>query len=453
MRSLWSVKKREAKRALQEKMHRKRLGNSEFLGDPDARARHEAQVRRVHGRSTGAMAAACNDRTQAWNDAHGARARALRRRIEPTHPSLFKFRERDRTRELHPRDFVSVAPDSLCPRKFLAGGGKLDAPRSALLRTSPFGDTSRLYSSRPPPRLVQPPYRNWEYPLRERDPTRDVGPSGGSTGGMIYRHFSDTERIDARLASCQQSLSHGGASPWDEKNSRLAHHPHFRAKPNKRKWRSSTAPGGFALTDPAHWAKTTQTNGLPNIKPMTLDTPWGGPPLGNSIVHKDTPGRWTGRKRFYPRSSLEDYQQTRIERVLNGSLTSIGRKPGHSLRRGEAVQAHCGRSLRATLSVDESGGGSVVGGSGGGDGGSGLLGFGVESRGGSAILGDLEWHDGSSELAQSRVVSERGSQPKVSPLRMTRDIGRRAYLQSSRAKGRATGGRDRGRVFRPQTRG
>ncbi len=447
MRSLWSVKKREAKRALQEKMHRKRLGHSGHLGDPAARARHEAQVIRVHGRSTGDMAAACNDRTQAWNDAHGARARALRRRVEPIHPSLFKFRSRDRTRELHPRDFVSVAPDSLCPRKFLAGGGKLDAPRSALLRTSPFGDTTRLYSSRPPPRLVQPPYRNWEYPLRERDPTRDVGPSGGSTGGMIYRHFSDTERIEAQLASVRPSLSHGGTSPWDERNSRLAHHPHFRAKPNKRKWRSSTAPGGFALTDPAHWAKTTQTSGRPNTKPMTLDAPWDGPPLGNSRVHEDAPGRWTGGQRFYARSHLEDYQQTRIERVVNGARTSIGRKPGHSLRGGEAVQAHCGRSLRATLSVDDSGG------RGGGPGGSAILG--VESGGGSAILGDLEWHDGSSELAQSRVLSERGSLPKVSPLRMTRDIGGRAYLQSARAQGRALGrrGRSSSRASRPQTRG
>lgn len=50
-----------------------------------------------------------------------------------------------------------------------------------------------FYILTPKKRLIQPPYRQPEYPLRERDSTRDLGPSGGSCGGMIHKHFTDQE--------------------------------------------------------------------------------------------------------------------------------------------------------------------------------------------------------------------------------------------------------------------
>lgn len=435
MYSLWSQRKRERAAKLEQKLRFKRtgkrtaprappknavtairrsrahspppIGSTPIEDSAHAAAEKEARVVRIYGQNTSELAARCDARTLEWTERHGPRLRDLRTGPAPTHVSLFRFKQRDRTKELHPRDYVSVAPDSLCPRAFLAGGGKLDAPRSALLRASVFGDrTALLGDVRNPPRLVQPPYRNAEYPLRERDPTADVGPAGGSQGGLIYKHFTDQERLeDTRSRQGPGSLSEGGRDPWDERATRRQHMPEFRGRPVKANWRSVTAPGGFHLTDPPHWEKTTTTAGNPNVTPSSLDAPWDEPRIGKAMAHTDSKEKWWKGKRFYTRSHLHDYQRGTVKRVQLGERTSIWRKPGHALSAGESVGFGRGRDLSNSLNLRD---------------------------------GRFEWADGSSagvsENLNGTFVGHKARRtPRVSPVSIVEPIGSKAYFASSRS--------------------
>ena len=436
MYSLWSQLKRERAAELAQKLRFKRTG---ARAAPRATAKNavtairrgpavpmadsadkynkdnkEARVVRIYGQTTSELAARCDARTLEWAERHGARLRDLRAEPAPAHASLFTFKKRDRAKELHPRDYVSIAPDSLCPRAFLAGGGKLDAPRSALLRASVFGDrTALLGDVRNPPRLVQPPYRNAEYPLRERDPSADVGPAGGSSGGsgLIYKHFTDQERLeDTRARRGPGSLAEGGRDPWDERATRQQHLPEFRGKPVKANWRSVTAPGGFHLTDPPHWEKTTTTAGNPNVAPSSLDAPWDEPQIGKPLAHTDHKGKWWKGKRFYSRSHLHDYQRGTVKRVQLGERTSIWRKPGHALSAGESVSFGRGRDLSNSLNLRD---------------------------------GRFEWADGSAAgvsenlngtfKARTAVGGRPRRSPRVSPVNIVEPIGSKAYFASSRS--------------------
>ena len=70
------------------------------------------------------------------------------------------------------------------------------------------------------------PTRRQEYPLRERDPTRDVGPSGGSIGGMVYKNFSDQERV--KHIKTEHSVAADHQEPWNEEATRRIKMPVFR---------------------------------------------------------------------------------------------------------------------------------------------------------------------------------------------------------------------------------
>ena len=76
--------------------------------------------------------------------------------------------------------------------------------------------------------------RRQEYPLRERDPTRDVGPSGGSIGGMVYKNFCDQER--EKHIKTKHSLAADHQEPWNEVATRRMKMPVFRSVCLCRTW-------------------------------------------------------------------------------------------------------------------------------------------------------------------------------------------------------------------------
>ena len=260
MRSIYTDRKRKQALEKTEKLRFKRLG---FDGrDRASRRKHEERVQKIYGKSTAAMATSVNERTKAWTQRYGPALIAARQTAPPSHPSLMEFRSKfDPKKSLHHRSYVSVANDSLIPRKHLHGGGLLNREKSMQLSQS-LKDCRTMLTERKPLRLVQPPYRQPEYPLRERDPTRDLGPSGGSIGGMVYSHHSDQERlVKSRRQACA-TLADNGTSPWNELATRHALMPEFRPRPHPKSFRSSTAPAGFYLTDkhPKRQTITTKDN-------------------------------------------------------------------------------------------------------------------------------------------------------------------------------------------------
>ena len=209
-----------------------------------------------------------------------------------------------------------------------------------------------FYMLTPKKRLIQPPYRQPEYPLRERDSTRDLGPSGGSCGGMIHKNFTDQERLRRTKLLARPTLADNGTSPWNELATRHALMPEFRARPHKKTFRSSTAPAGFHLTD--------LNPKRPIMKSSALDEPWSGPLNPKTYaVHNDYPEKWAGAdgsqgkigNRFYSRSHVNNYQISEVERMQVGGKTGrILRNPGFN---NSNVAASSARKLRSTLIVGQ----------------------------------------------------------------------------------------------------
>ena len=184
--------------------------------------------------------------------------------------------------------------------------------------------------------------RRQEYPLRERDPTRDVGPSGGSIGGMVYKNFCDQER--EKHIKTKHSLAADHQEPWNEVATRRMKMPVFRSVclcrtwypcvsqpsrasdhvccccccscrdiPSRKSFRCASAPAGFYLTDP-----DPDRNNVPSSS--ALDEPWQGPLNPKTYaVHNDHAHKWPvdpakgTAQRFYSRSNLMDYQLKQIE--------------------------------------------------------------------------------------------------------------------------------------------
>ena len=167
MRSIWSIRKKEKAEAKKQKLRFKRMGHDGR--DPISRRKHEERVISVHGRTTSQMAASTNLRTQKFVDEYGAMLLEQRCRPQSTHPSLTQFRSKfvPSNNVHHERHFITVARDNLKPKKYLKGGGVLDLHKSQVLSQS-----SDILTETQPLRLIQPVYRQPEYPLRERDPTR-----------------------------------------------------------------------------------------------------------------------------------------------------------------------------------------------------------------------------------------------------------------------------------------
>ena len=247
---------------IKEKLYFKRCGFDKM--DAQSRKQHEARVQQIYGKSTKQMSNSVNKRTAKWVRVMAPKLIQQNQQPQPLHASLIPFRSKFNPNDSaihHPKHFVSVANDSLIPRKHLRGGGLLDRNKSGLLQHSTV-----ILTEQQPLRLVQPQYRQpvrisrvifgtstllmssashvlvvvWqvlflrgrtarfkqltcaldfsqEYPLRERDPTRDIGPSGGSIGGMVYSSFTDQERQRTLKANLCPTLADDGQSPWNEK--------------------------------------------------------------------------------------------------------------------------------------------------------------------------------------------------------------------------------------------
>jgi hypothetical protein len=183
---------------------------------------------------------------------------------------------------------------------------------------------------------------------------RDLGPSGGSCGGFVYKGFTDAERLEETMQRASPTLADNGSSPWNEIASRSLHMPTFRDsfRKKKKKFRSSTAPGGFRLTElhPARGA---------TAQPMTLDEPWTGPlDPKTHAVHNDHPEQWSGGQRFYSRSNIHDYQLPTRDRIQEKTSNGLKeRMPGFNGNLNYERTAR--RNMSSTL-VLESGGGALA---------------------------------------------------------------------------------------------
>ena len=214
MYSLWTQQTR-SRSEVAARLRFKRTGERRTAAGPAtsavaavrARPAREARAgRRANVSAAAAEARAARDERRRASRASTARRRPSLRPLRRAHsldgaaraasrgcggpaahpPSLFTFKKRDRTKEIHPRDYVSIAPDSLCPRAFLAGGGKSTAlaPPCSARPCSAIGPrSSETQPTAPRATPVQ-----CRYPF-ERDPSLDVGPSG-SQGGMVYKLFT-----------------------------------------------------------------------------------------------------------------------------------------------------------------------------------------------------------------------------------------------------------------------
>jgi hypothetical protein len=226
MRSIYTERKKKKLQVTKEKMKFKRTGYDGL--DIASRRLHEERVQKIYGRSTRDMSESVNERTATWVNKIGPILLEKNSQPQQVHRNLIPFRSKfdpSKSTVKHNQHYISIANDSLIPRKYLKGGGELDLEKSTILSNTLKNSIIKLTETKPL-RLIQPQYRLPEYPLRERDPTRDIGPSGGSTGGMIYKRFSDQERKKHEKA--RPTLADNGQSPWNELSSRLAFMPVFR---------------------------------------------------------------------------------------------------------------------------------------------------------------------------------------------------------------------------------
>jgi hypothetical protein len=143
-------------------------------------------------------------------------------------------------------------------------------------------------------------------------------------GGFVYKGFTDAERLDETKRQARPTLADNGSSPWNEAASRSAKMPSFRDpfKIIKKKFRSSTAPGGFRLTE-LHPARA-------KMQPMALDEPWvGSLDAKTYAVHNDHPEQWSDGQRFYSRSNVDNYQLPTKERIRSSTTNGLKeRMPG-----------------------------------------------------------------------------------------------------------------------------
>jgi len=287
MRSIYSDRKKQKLKEQKERFHFKKHGYDGLT--PRSRANHEARVIKQYGRTTKQMSNNVNARSRQWVNAVGDTLLRQTSGVQPVHRALVPFRSKFNPFESkvkHDKWHISVAKDNLLPRKHLRGGGLLDVEKSRILSESLSNSAVRLTQQKPV-RLVQPKYRQpvrhchalvrslsiclvwlleflvdlctmlphslltffcssflpwWlvfcfslhslcptrrqEYPLRERDPTRDVGPSGGSIGGMVYKNFSDQERV--KHIKTEHSVAADHQEPWNEEATRRIKMPVFR---------------------------------------------------------------------------------------------------------------------------------------------------------------------------------------------------------------------------------
>lgn len=167
MRSIWSIRKKEKAAANKEKLRFKRFGHDGR--DLVSKQKHEERVISIYGRTTSQMANTTNQRTKRFVDEYGPILLKKRCRPTPAHPSVAQFRSKFQPSKTvhHERQFITVARDNLKPSKYLSGGGAIHLQKSQVLSKS-----SDIMTESQPLRLIQPVYRQPEYPLRERDPTR-----------------------------------------------------------------------------------------------------------------------------------------------------------------------------------------------------------------------------------------------------------------------------------------
>ncbi len=235
MYSLWSKKQKDEAERVSKLLRLKRLGHPHEQDDDESMHARERRVRRLYGATSEELAASARSRRNATLDkmkSHSGMSelsKVVHR--DPPHPSLHNFRERHPHKEIHAQNFISIAPDSLCPRLSLRGGGLCELEKSRILMQN-----RRICTA--PARLFQLPllYEKQKYPFRSREPHRELGRAarGRSTGNMVFKLFKDAERI-SEVRSTQQPTTREAWSP----ETSLSRLPVFR-KIEKRKFKSMT---------------------------------------------------------------------------------------------------------------------------------------------------------------------------------------------------------------------